>query len=116
APPVTAQVEQPHRFELRLGETDAGLRVTPASTQGLILHRFVRSQQDHFLELIRLDTTFEERWRGSIPIERNMAFIAAVTRKSHACFLFHALTAKYFELYVLDHESGQYRQYTIKTI
>jgi len=116
APPAAAQVEQPHRFELRLNDTEPGFRVTPASTHGLILHRFVRSQQNHFLELIRLDTSFAEQWRGSIPIERNMAFIAAVTHKSHAYFLFHTFTAKSFQLYELDHETGKYRQYEINSL
>ncbi|HLT79591.1 MAG TPA: hypothetical protein VKZ86_01100 [Cyclobacteriaceae bacterium] len=113
--PAAAQIEQPKRFELKLDNNEPGFRVTPAASRGLILHRFVRSQQEYFLEIIRLDTSFQEQWRGSIPIEGNMAFIAAVTHGTNVYFLFHAFTAKSFLLFELEQDSGQYRQYEINS-
>ncbi|MDV3310774.1 MAG: hypothetical protein LOY03_18360 [Cyclobacteriaceae bacterium] len=115
AVPAAAQIAQPHRFELRLDNDEPGFRIAPASSRGLILHRFVRSQQDYYLEVIRLDTAFHQQWEGSIPVERNMAFIAAVPRNDKVYFLFHALTSKSFVLYELNQDSGQYRKYAINS-
>ena len=111
--PATAQVQQPQRFELRLDNDEPGFRVASASSRGLILHRFVRSQQDYYLEMIRLDTAFHQQWEGSISVERNMAFVAAVPHDENVYFLFHAFTAKSFLLYELNQDTGHYRQYTI---
>jgi hypothetical protein len=108
-------VQQPQRFELRLKDDEPGFRVAPASSRGLILHRFVRSQREYFIEVIRLDTSFHKQWEGSIPVERNLAFVAGVTHRESVYFLLHAVTARSFSLYELDQDNGKYRQYEINS-
>lgn len=67
------------------------------------------------LEVIRLDTAFRKQWEGSIPVERNVSFVAAVPRGDIVYFLFHAFTAKSFTLYALNQDSGQYREFKINS-
>lgn len=106
-------MEQPDRYEIKLANQEPGFRVASASSDGLVLHRFVRSNQDNFLELIRLDTTFHEMWQGSINIDRSMIFVGGLARDSYVYFLFHSISTKAFELIRMDHDDGQYRTYSV---
>jgi len=108
-------LEQPNRYEMELANHEPGFRVASASSGGLVLHRFVRSNQDNFLELIRLDTTFHEMWKGSVLIDRSMIFIGGLSYDSHAYFLFHSINTKAFELIRMDQDDGQYRKYGINS-
>src|SRR5690606_25251472 len=107
------QLEQPDRYEIKLANQELGFRVASASSEGLVLHRFVRSNQDNFLELIRLDTTFHEMWQGSINIDRSMIFVGGLANDSYVYFLFHSISTKAFELIRMDHDDGQYRTYNV---
>src|SRR5690606_26460786 len=109
------QLEQPDRYEIKLANQEPGFRVASASSDGLVLHRFVRSNQDNFLELIRLDTTFHEMWQGSINIDRSMIFVGGLARDSYVYFLFHSISTKAFELIRVDHDDGQYRTYSVNS-
>lgn len=106
-------MEQPDRYEIRLANNEPAYRVASASSKGLVLHRFVRSNQDNFLELIRLDTAFQKMWEGSILVNRGMAFAGGLAHDSYVYFLFHSLGTKAFELIRMDHDDGQYRVYGI---
>ncbi|HLT71322.1 MAG TPA: hypothetical protein VKZ75_01660 [Cyclobacteriaceae bacterium] len=106
-------MEQPDRYEIKLANQEPGFRVASASSEGLVLHRFVRSNQDNFLELIRLDTTFHEMWQGSINIDRSMIFVGGLANDSYVYFLFHSISTKAFELIRMDHDDGQYRTYNV---
>lgn len=107
------QVEQPDRYEIKLSNHEPGFRVASASSEGLVLHRFVRSNQNNFLELIRLDTAFHEMWEGSVPIDRSMIFIGGLSHDSHVYFLFHSITTRAFDLIQIDQDDGRYRKYAI---
>lgn len=106
-------MEQPDRYEIKLTNNEPEFRVASASSEGLILHRFVRNNQDNFLELIRLDTAFHKLWEGSILIDRSMVFVGGLAHDAHAYFLFHSITTKAFELIRMDQANGQYRTYDI---
>lgn len=107
-------MEQPDRYELRLANHEPGFQISPAS-QGLVLHRFVRANQLNFLELIRLDTAFNQLWEGSVEVGKNMIFVGAIPYDSQSYFLFHAVNANTFELLQMDQGNGRYRKYEIRS-
>lgn len=110
-----AQIAQPDRYEISLGENEPGYRIAPAYTSGLILHRFVHNTRSNFLEIIRLDTAFTELWKGSVVLGRNRMFSGARADKEHIYFLFSQLTASTFELLKMNQENGTYRKYEINS-
>ncbi len=109
------QLQQPDRYEINLANNEPGFRVASASSEGLVLHRFVRSNQDNFLEIVRLDTAFSEIWKGSVPIERHMVFVGGRSYDSRVYFLFYSFGTHSFNVIQMNQDNGQYRQHSINS-
>lgn len=71
--PLCAQVDQQGRYEIILNENDENenYKVSSLGEAGVLLSRRIISRNDDFLELIRVDTSLRDRWKGFIPIGKN---------------------------------------------
>src|SRR5690606_39807592 len=55
-------------LEIPLSKNDAEFKILPCSTSGLVLYR-TRDGQPTNLEVVFLDTAFQQRWGGLIQVE-----------------------------------------------
>lgn len=115
--PVSAQVMQSDRFELPVANRGDFFNIAPASDNGLFLHQhFLGTRQDQ-LQLIKLDTAFQENWGGFIPVEKNYRLMGT---KSFDQKLFMLLRYKDYSkndliLFIIDEGNGTYIKYPVKS-
>jgi hypothetical protein len=118
--PCIGQVAQLDRYELVL-EDQVGLdypQVTSLGAEGILVHRRIRSKADDQVELIKLDTSLHEDWRGAIPIEKNLTISKVVARDQIVYALLRS--ASYgnfdFEIIAMDVNTRSYKRYLIKNL
>jgi hypothetical protein len=103
-PPSYAQIDQATRYELFLSTADPGnLEVLAAGQHGLILSRRLIFPTEDRIEMIKLDTSFTEEWRGYLPIEPRLNLISKriVDDKLYLLLRDRELPKKNFILYTI---------------
>jgi len=75
------QIEQSGRFEVAISSEDnSQFAVASAGEDGLIIHnRIVRPKLDK-LEIIQLDTTLNEIWRGQINLAKDLEQVKSIVK------------------------------------
>lgn len=112
--PTTAQVIQTDRFEIPLTENATSYEVTSLEEEGLLLHRRVSGTLQDQFEIARLDTTYAEKWHGSIALDDNFIITHKRFHKSTLYVLLRGLNYYDFQLIVLDVNSGRYSRYDLR--
>lgn len=113
-----AQVSQ-SRFELPLrGNQSEAYRTLSLDDHGLLLYGLFIGKEDNAVELIRLDTTFKEVWKGFLPVPRNL-FITGSRVFNDKVFLllkdrFNPLAE--FVVFAVQIENGNYVMRNVKTM
>lgn len=119
-PDTNAQVEQLGRYELILndGEENENYQVTSLGTDGLLVTRKAIRKADDIVELIVLDTTLRERWKGFITIDKSQR-ISHIRMQDHRIFILlnspPPLNAS-FQVISARISDGTYGVYTIKNL
>lgn len=87
----------------------------PCSTSGLVLYR-TRDGQPTNLEVVFLDTAFQQRWGGLIQVEPKYQFVNHTVSDEKAYFLFtnKLFSDIHFLVFEVNLESGQYIRYAIR--
>jgi len=109
-----AQVQQPQRFEVSLGDSEPSFEVT-SSEYGLFLHRHLLTPTNGQIELIRIDTALTVSWQGMIPVDENLVPVGKKAEGENAFFLLRYNNSKNFELFKVNQRNGNYHQYSIKS-
>ncbi|HZY81607.1 MAG TPA: hypothetical protein VFE50_18920 [Cyclobacteriaceae bacterium] len=113
-----AQVSQT-RYEMPLhdGQTDPYQSVS-LGENGLFLYATFIAEGQYAIEVIRLDTTFTEKWRGYIKIERNLLLYYSIYLNDRVFMLLkdrHNPLAE-FQVLSIYIENGNYSVRTVKTM
>jgi hypothetical protein len=109
-------VLQTDRFEVPIENRSDMFEVAPSSDQGLFLYRqFAGLQQDE-VELVKLDTAFEQQWSGFLPVKKDYRLMAT---ESFAGKLFLLLRYRDYRIndflmYTITESTGDYVMYLIK--
>ncbi len=115
------QVDQLERYEISLGDTDENdpYQVTSLAEEGVLIYRrvFGKGQED-LLELIKVDTTLKENWRGYISTQKILR-VSHVKSKDNLVFIL--LKAGFtisgdFQVIAVNIQDGNYSVYTIKNL
>ncbi|HEX5170914.1 MAG TPA: hypothetical protein VFW11_17185, partial [Cyclobacteriaceae bacterium] len=109
----SAQIQQPNRFEVTLRDNEPTYEVIPAES-GLFLHRHLLTLQNGLLDLVRLDTSFNVSWQGTIPVDKTLLPVGKIAEGEYAYFLLRDNTSKNFELFKVNQDNGNYSQFNIK--
>lgn len=107
------QMLQADRIAFPIMRDEPAFDIVPASEYGLFLYRRIADQ--HF-ELIKLDTTLKEIWKGYLPLDQGFMLLGKHAEKQNICFLFrhHDVSRYDFILFVIDQASGNFTRYNIK--
>jgi hypothetical protein len=115
------QVDQLERYEIALGDKDENdpYQVTSLAEDGVLIYRrvFGKGQED-MLELIKIDTTLKENWRGYISTQKILR-VSHVKSKDNLVFIL--LKAGFtvsgdFQVIAVNIQDGTYSVYTIKNL
>jgi hypothetical protein len=113
--PAHAQVLQPLRYEVPIFQHDR-FEIIPTGEFGLYLYREFSGASNDQIQLIHLDTTFQEKWAGFLPIPKNYLLMGkkAYGAKLFLLFRYRDYSRNNLLLYVINQDSGQYFQHEIK--
>jgi hypothetical protein len=118
--PGLGQVAQLDRYELTL-ENRFGVenpQVTSLGSEGILVQRRIKGKTKDQLELIKLDTTLHENWRGVITVEKNLSITMVVARDKVVYMLLRSVAYGNFDFNVIamDIRSRGYRSYLVKNL
>lgn len=113
---VRAQVLQPRRFEIPIGQNETNFEIIPAQDEGLFLYRAFTGTRSGQLHLIHLDTAFAEKWSGFLPVEKNYFVIGKKAYNSQLYLLlrYKDYSKNDFILIIVDGATGNYTRRIIK--
>jgi hypothetical protein len=119
-PNCFGQVNQLARFELELTENDENedFKVASLNQEGLLIYRNLMADTQSVLELIRVDTSLTESWRGFIAIQRNLRVSHVISMNKLAFILLKSGTqvTGNFQIVVAKIEDGAYGIYDVKNL
>jgi hypothetical protein len=115
---VMAQVEQTARWEINTDQEAEVYKVAPADSLGVVVYSKGQGKDVDQIELIRLDTTLKEIWKGYIPVQKSLVIaFAHVFKKKMYLLLNHQTNPLVgFVMMELSVEKGQYISHFIKNI
>lgn len=112
----SAQIYQNTRFEIPILSNDEQFKVVSAKTQGLVLYRQVFTSKNEQLEIIHLDTSFIEKWRGFLPIPKKFLLAQQVTTDKNLYLIFYnrEFSDRNFHLFQVSLSTGSYTKYIVR--
>lgn len=114
--PARAQVLQTDRFEVPVEGRGDLFDIIPSSDNGLFLYRQFAGIREDQLQLIKLDTGFQEKWSGFMSVEKNYRLMGTESF-DHKLFLllrYKDYSKNDLFLYVIEEGTGQYIQFRIR--
>jgi hypothetical protein len=118
--PCLGQVIQPARFELVL-EDRTGIdnpQVEPLGKHGALIYRRIREKAKDRVELIKMDTSLQENWRGSIIVDKNLAIAKVEAYEQFVFILFNSVLYGGFDFNVVavNIQTQDFSSYIIKNL
>ncbi|MGC4022020.1 MAG: hypothetical protein QM734_08790 [Cyclobacteriaceae bacterium] len=115
---VCAQVEQTGRIETPVRIDAEAFSIVSLDTAGLLLYRNFVGSAENQTELIRLDTSLQQKWRGFLPTPKTLQLKSVKSFANKIYFFFKNLIpgSQEFIVYTVNIKGGSYRSYTIKNV
>jgi hypothetical protein len=112
---ANGQVLQAQRFEIHLPSNEKHFDIIGAETHGLYLYRNIFIKGDEQLQLVKLDTSFQQQWGGTLPLERNYLLMGkkAFKDKLYLLLRYKDYSKNDLILIIIDAE-GSYHRYNIR--
>jgi hypothetical protein len=116
---ANAQVTQVGRFEIRM-EDDKEEKYTAArlGENGLLIYRRLTGKKEDQFELIKIDTTLKQEWKGFVPVDKKLDVLQV---KSQGDIFYMLLkdpgyVGKDFVIISINQKTGAYRGYSVRNI
>lgn len=111
------QILQTERFEIPVYSWEQDYSIVSAGTHGLYLTRRINEHRNDYLQLIKLDTAFNQEWAGFLNIDRNYDIVSKKTfgRNLFLLLQYRELRQNDFVLFIIDSKDGSYKRHPIKS-
>jgi hypothetical protein len=110
-----SQVEQMGRWEAGIDADDPGnYKVSSVDSLGLLIYHKLNNLRGDQLELIMLDTTLQEKWRGFITLEKGLIVTKTTAYKNFYYILLQRPGFAGFVMISLNLNTGLYTTHLIK--
>lgn len=117
--PAAAQVKQVARYEIPMVDRDEP-RYTAVrlGAQGMMVYRRTIGKKEDQFELIKLDTSLREEWKGAIAVSKKLDVVQ--TRSSNNTFYMllkdPAYIGKDLVIVAINQQNSSYKAYNVKNI
>lgn len=114
------QVKQLERFELVINEKEdhENYQASSLEEDGIFIYRRIFGKKEDQLELIKVDSSLHENWRGYITLQKELK-ISHVKMKDHLVFIL-LKSGRYvsgdFQVVAIRANDGNFNVYTIKNM
>ncbi|QOI97406.1 MAG: hypothetical protein HRU69_07845 [Flammeovirgaceae bacterium] len=113
---VSGQLQQSKRYEIPISDKEAEYHVASAKTNGALIYRYSSTKRNDFLDLIHLDTAFNELWKNQLELEKK--FILAHQRtldgRQYMLFYHREFTTLNFYIYSIQLKDGALTKYQVE--
>lgn len=116
---TSAQITQSARLEIPLLEKENQYyNVLSAQKLGLVLYKVINIGKEQKIDVMRVDTTLHEVWRGFIPIENNLTILFAQVNNGVLSFLLKGTNylSGDFLIVNVSLEKGNFSSYIVKNL
>jgi hypothetical protein len=113
-----SQVSQVARFELPVEAGYESYRPVSAGKSGIVLFRNIDASDGGQIHLIRLDTAFNETWKGLIHVEKNLLLLHSIVKDDLLFLLFKArnVVSGDFLIVTVSLDKGNYNSFIVKNL
>jgi hypothetical protein len=113
--PGLAQLQQTKRYEISLSDRDTEYNVASAKTNGALIYRSGTTRRNDYLDIIHIDTAFNERWKKQLELDKKSKLAHQQTLANHQYLLFHhrEFATINFQLYVINLNDGSTIKYEV---
>lgn len=113
---VQGQIKQVNGFETILSKSDDSYSITSASEDGVVLHRLFVSKKYNEVEIVFLDSTLTEQWKGFITINSPYYLSNKAYYNGHFFLTFIKLKSLDHNILLIDVDlkSKNYKEYTVR--
>jgi hypothetical protein len=110
------QFEQVDQLEIPVQSDHDYFEIASTEAEGLILYRLLSSFRSNHLEIIHVDTAFNQKWSGSLEVDKGLNLTNQHADKNFLSLLFQPkdFSNRNFELINIDLENGTYTQFGIR--
>jgi hypothetical protein len=119
ASPCFSQLEQTVRFEIPIRDNeDENHSVVSVGKQGLMVYRRLHGRKEDQIELVRIDTTLKEIWKGYIQVSSDLALLHTEPKEDFLFLLFknRQYAQGDFQIVAVKIDKGEYGTYTVKNL
>lgn len=114
------QIDQQARYEILLNEDEINVNYQIASLaeNGILIYRKLSDKKDDQLELIKVDTTLKESWRGYIAMSKNLR-VSQIKFKDQVIYILLKsvnFTSGDFKVIAVSANEGNYKVYEINNV
>lgn len=117
---ASAQLQQTVRYEIPLTSSpdEENHSVVSLGYQGLMTYRRLLGRKEDQVELVRVDTTLREVWKGYIQISSDMALLHTEAKEEFLFLLFRSRQYAQgdFQIVAVKIDKGDYGTYTVKNL
>lgn len=116
---AVAQFVQNERFETSISnDENSSFTIASADKAGLIIHKRQSRPKIDNLEIIQLDTSLQEVWRGHIDVAKDLDVMQSLVKDGIMFILFKSNNAKYAHFHIATSklESAEFLVYPVKNI
>ncbi len=110
------QVLQTKRYEIPASKDEKSFEVIPAQEDGLFLFRRLIGPKTDQIEIVKLDTAFQENWKGYLPIEKKFLLMGRKAAEGKIFFLlrYFDYSQNNFELFAIEQYTGKFVKHAIR--
>jgi hypothetical protein len=115
-PHAHAQVMQTSRFEVPVNGRGEFFDIVPSADNGLFLYRQLAGVKEDQVQLIKLDTAFQQNWGGFVSVQKNYRVMGTdgFDEKLFLLMRYKDYSKNDMILCVIQESDGSYVQYQIK--
>ncbi len=111
-----AQLQQTRRYEIPVSDRDGEYNVASAKTNGALIYRYGTARKNDYLDLIHIDTAFNEVWKKQLILEKQFKLAHQRTLGNRQYLLFHhrQFATINFHLYIVNLKDGVNSKYEVE--
>lgn len=111
-----AQLQQNKRLEIAISSDYEAFEVASVKRYGIVLYRRISNSRIDQFEIIHTDTSFQEKWRGLLPVDRKFEFAKQIEAHGNLYLIFFDKTFsdRGFHIYEISMELGTYTRYYVR--
>lgn len=112
------QVLQTARFELPINRDLERYEIIPAGNNGIFLYRRLTDGKTDNLELLKLDTAFNQNWSGLLPVDNKYLVVGKRTANNRLYFLlrYYDFTRNNMAIVSVHQDSAKYTEQHVKNV